>query len=207
MVEDLGLGTTCNMNSIFAEKFAVPSSSDHIEQTGRKMVATSRADIAVRTSVGEGLPILLIHDVGGSSDDFDLLFSFAFASDHKLIAIDLAGHGRSGEASDHETAYTTEGYAESLLETLERLDVENALIIDLSKDGRIGRELISIFPGAMGLAYLGEATFCETQNASTEHTPIYQVASLSEEALEPIIAGLELREAALSVALQLWYGG
>jgi pimeloyl-ACP methyl ester carboxylesterase len=195
------------MNSIYAEKFVTSPGSDAIGRPGHKTVATSRADIAVRTSAGEGLPILLIHEVGRASDDFDALFSYAIASDHKLIAIDLAGHGRSGEATDHETAYTTEGYAESLLETLERLDIENAFIIDRSKNGRIGRELMSIFPGAMGLAYLGDATICETQNASAEHTPIYQIASLSEEALEPIIASLELREAALSVALRLWYGG
>ena len=195
------------MHSSLVENFVSLPAGALVRPMKHKTLATSRADLAVRLSDGEGLPILLVHDVGGSSDDFDAMFSFAFAHDHRLLAVDLPGHGRSGEASDHETAYTIEGYAESLLETLERLDIESAFIIDLSPAGRIGRELMSILPGAMGLAYLGAATFCETQNSEPEQTPIYQISSLSEDALEPIIANLELREAALSVAPRLWYGG
>ena len=195
------------MSQLFAEKHVTMPAKAVDGRPQRDTIFTSRADISVRVSDGEGLPILLVHDVGGSSDDFDAMFSFALAHDHRLLAIDLPGHGRSGEASDHETAYTIEGYAESLLETLERLDIESAFIIDLSPAGRIGRELMSILPGAMGLAYLGAATFCETQNSEPEQTPIYQISSLSEDALEPIIANLELREAALSIAPRLWYGG
>ncbi len=172
-----------------------------------RMIATSRADVAVRSSIGEGLPFLLIHDVGGSSEDFDLMLSYAFALDHRLIAVDLPGHGRSGEASDPATAYTVDGYADTLLETLERLNIENAFLIDHSPDGRIGRELLSIFPGAMGLVIVGDATYCETQNSGFDVAPIYHVASTTEDALEPIILSLELREAALSVAPRLWYGG
>lgn len=173
-----------------------------------RTVATSRADVAVRTSAGEGLPFVLIHGVGRSSHDYDEMLSYAFAHDRLLIAIDLPGHGRSGEASDHESAYTVEGCAETLLETLERLNIENAIIVDQSEDGRIGRELLSMFPGAMGLVIVDSAaTFCETQNAGFETTPIYHIASMSEDALEPIIVSLELREAALSVAPRLWYGG
>jgi pimeloyl-ACP methyl ester carboxylesterase len=195
------------MNHQIAEKHVTVTAKTLDGRPQRNTVFTSRADIAIRVSDGEGLPILLVHDLNGSSEDFDALFSYAFAHDHRLLAVDLPGHGRSGEASDHETAYTVEGYAESLLETLERLDIESAFIIDLSPKGMIGRELLSILPGAMGLAYLGGATFCETQNSEPEQTPIYQISSLSEDALEPIIANLELREAALSLAPRLWYGG
>lgn len=192
---------------MIAQKFVAavdfPAAFGCVDRT----VATSRADIAVRTSAGEGLPFVLIHDIGRSSEDFNGMLSYAFSHDHRLIAIDLPGHGRSGEATAHEFADTVEAYAEMLLETLERLGVENAFIIDRSREGRIGRELVSIFPGAMGLVIVDDATYCETQNAEFEQTPIYHIASISEEALEPIIASLELREAALSVAPRLWYGG
>jgi pimeloyl-ACP methyl ester carboxylesterase len=170
-----------------------------------RTLATSRADVAVRLSNGEGLPILLIHGIGGSSDDFDDLFGYAFAHDHRLIAVDLPGHGRSGEASDHETAYTVEGYAETLLETLERLGIDNVFVIDLSEGGEIGRELLAIFPGALGLAVVDEGASGAEQG--DEPPEVYVITSISEEALEPVIRALELREAALSVAPRLWYGG
>lgn len=178
-----------------------------VSHAKRNTVATSRADVSVRLSDGEGLPILLIHEVGGSSDDFDALFTYALAHDHRLVAVDLPGYGHSGEASDHETAYTVEGYAETLLETLERLNIDNVFIIDLSQGGCIGRELTSTFPGALGLVVVGGATYCETQNLGLDYSPVYQTSSLDEETLEPIIMNLELREAALSVAPRLWYGG
>jgi pimeloyl-ACP methyl ester carboxylesterase len=195
------------MHPSLVEKFASLPAGPFAGAAERKTLPTSRADVAVRMSAGEGLPILLVHGIGGSSDDFDTLFGLAFAHDHRLIAVDLPGHGRSGEASDHDTAYTVEGYAESLLETLERLGIDNVFVIDRSENGCIGRELMAIFPGALGLAVVDDATFCETPDASLELPPIYRISSTSDEALEPVIQALELREAALSVAPRLWYGG
>jgi pimeloyl-ACP methyl ester carboxylesterase len=172
-----------------------------------KLLATSRADIAVRVSEGEGAPILLIHAIGGSGADFDPVFNYALARDHKVIAVDLPGHGRSGEASDHETAYTIEGYAETLLETLERLGVDSAFVIDQSQEGSIGKELMTIYPGMLGLAVVGGSFHGAVGESSFDTTPVYEIGALSEDALEPVILSLELREAALSIAPRLWYGG
>jgi len=194
------------MSAQIAQKLAVdPRYGDVFSQA--KLLATSRADIAVRVSEGEGAPILLIHAIGGSGADFDRVFDYAFAHDHKLIAVDLPGHGRSGEASDHETAYTTEGYAETLLETLERLGVDSALVIDQSRDGRIGKELMTIFPGMLGLAIVGGPFRGAVGDSCVESVPVYEIGAISEDALEPVILSLELREAALSIAPRLWYGG
>ncbi len=195
------------MNPQLVKDFSAEAPGALAEPGRHRTVATSRADIFVRFSDGEGVPIVLIHEIGGSGHVFDGLFADAFAHDHQLLAIDLAGHGRSGEASDHETAYTVEGYADTLLETLERLEIESAFVLDVSKGGRIGRELLSIFPGALGLIVVGDATYCETSPTDVALPPIYHVASLDEKALEPVILNLELREAALSLAPRLWYGG
>jgi len=173
-----------------------------------KLVATSRADVAVRLSQGEGAPILLVHAIGRSSEDFDDMFGYAVAWDHRLIAVDLPGHGDSGEASDPESAYTIEGYAETLLETLERLDVDSAFVIDLSKYGRIGKELMTIFPNMLGLAIVGGPARGAVVDSSVETpAPVYEIGAIDEASLEPIILSLELREAALSIAPRLWYGG
>jgi pimeloyl-ACP methyl ester carboxylesterase len=172
-----------------------------------EMLATSRADVAVRVSEGEGAPILLIHAIGGSSADFHSVFEYAFARDHQVIAVDLPGHGKSGEASDHETAYTVEGYADTLLEALERLGVDSAFVIDASLEGVIGKELMTIFPGMLGLAVVGGPFRGAVGDSSVDTIPLYEIGAISEEALEPIILSLELREAALSIAPRLWYGG
>ena len=194
------------MSAQTAQKFAIAPRSGALPN-GAKRLPTSRAEIAVRVGVGEGAPILLIHAVGGSSADFDEVFDYAFARDHRVIAADLPGHGHSGEASDHETAYTTEGYAETLLETLERLGVDSAFVIDQSREGRIGKELMTIFPNMLGLAVVGGAFHGAVGDSSVDETPIYEIGAISEDALEPVILSLELREAALSIAPRLWYGG
>ena len=80
-------------------------------------------------------------------------------------------------------------------------------LIDRYEDGCIGRELMAIFPGALGLAIVDDPLLFGTDDLNPELPPIYRIASASEEALEPIIQDLELREAALSVAPRLWYGG
>jgi pimeloyl-ACP methyl ester carboxylesterase len=194
------------MSAQNAQKLAVAPRSG-VPANQAKLLATSRADISVRLSEGEGAPILLIHAIGGSGADFDPVFDYALAHDHKLIAVDLPGHGHSGEASDHETAYTIEGYAETLLETLERLGIESAFVIDQSRDGKIGKELMTIFPGMLGLTVVGGPFHGAVGDSNVETTPVYEIGELSEDALEPVILSLELREAALSIAPRLWYGG
>ena len=170
-------------------------------------IAAAQPLPALVRAAGEGAPILLIHAQGGSSRDFDTLFASAIAADHRLIAIDLPGHGASGEAHDPETAYTIEGYADTALEALERLGIDNALIVDLSGDGWVGRELATIFPGMLGLAVVGSRARHADGDVFPGAPPIYEIPRLDEESLEPVLQSLELRDAALSLAPRLWYGG
>jgi len=44
-------------------------------------------------------------------------------------------------------------------------------------------------------------------DSCVESVPVYEIGAISEDALEPVILSLELREAALSIAPRLWYGG
>ena len=115
-------------------------------------IVTSRAEVAVRLSAGSGTAILLIHSVNGSSAQFNHLFETPFADQYRLIAIDLPGHGQSGEAYEPATAWTVYGYADLALEVLERLGIDNAFVVDRSPGGCIGHELMTIFPGMLGLA-------------------------------------------------------
>lgn len=172
-----------------------------------QVLPTSRADIAVRQSGGPGMSVLLLHAPASSKDMFDGLFQNEIANDYRLIAIDLPGHGASGEAHDPASAYTTEGYADSALETLERLGVERAFVVDASEDGWIGRELATIFPGLLGLAVLGLTNAEYVDDDDRGAPPVFQLPDFSDETLKPILKRMERREAALTLSPLLWYGG
>ena len=153
------------------------------------------------------MSVLLLHAPASSKDMFDGLFQNEIANDYRLIAIDLPGHGASGEAHDPASAYTTEGYADSALETLERLGVERAFVVDASEDGWIGRELATIFPGLLGLAVLGLTNAEYVDDDDRRCRPVFQLPDFSDETLKPILKRMERREAALTLSPLLWYGG
>jgi pimeloyl-ACP methyl ester carboxylesterase len=172
-----------------------------------QVLPTSRADIAVRQSAGPGMSVLLLHAPASSKDAFDALFQKELASDYRMIAIDLPGHGASGEAHDPASAYTTEGYADCALETLERLGVERAFVVDASQDGWIGRELATIFPGLLGLAVLGPSNADYVDDDDRGAPPVFQLPEFSEASLKPVLKRMERRETALTLSPLLWYGG
>ena len=171
------------------------------------VMATSRAEIAIRQRAGARSPILLIHAQGGSSRDFDALFASPIAADYRLIAIDLPGHGASGEAQYPEIAYTIADYADTVLAAIERLGIDNAFIIDLSSDGHVGRELATIFPGMLGLALLSSHTSVSHSEIFPDGPPVYEISRLDEDSLAPMLQNLELHATALALAPRLWYGG
>ena len=169
-------------------------------------IVTSRAEVAVRLSAGSGTAILLIHSVDGSSAQFNHLFEMPFANQYRLIAIDLPGHGNSSQAYDPETACTTEGYADVALEILERLDVDDAFVVDASRGGVIGRELMTIFPGMLGLAIVDGGPNRENPVVSGV-APIYMVEGASGIMLTPVFSAIPALEAAFARTPLLWYGG
>ena len=87
-------------------RFAGYSSPDAIEgreggDTGTIASQTITVDgLAVHvTSAGDGdrLPVILLHGFGGNMENWALVQP-ALASDRRVVAIDLPGHGRSGKA-------------------------------------------------------------------------------------------------------------
>ncbi len=172
-----------------------------------QVLPTSRADIAIRQSAGPGLSVLLLHAPSSSKEAFEQLFQSELAADIRLIAIDLPGQGASGEAHDPASAYTTEGYADTALETLERLGIERAFVVDASTDGWIGRELATIFPGMLGLAIPGTSNVEFVDDQGRGAPPVFALPDFSPQTLTPVIKRMELREAALTLSPLLWYGG
>ncbi|HEU0317292.1 MAG TPA: alpha/beta fold hydrolase [Solirubrobacteraceae bacterium] len=92
--------------------------------------------------IGSGPPLLLIHGLSCWQSWLENIC--AFASDHRVIAIDLPGFGRSPSPSD---PASIPGYARLVDAVCEALDVERAIVAGNSMGGFIGAELAIRFPG------------------------------------------------------------
>ena len=120
-----------------------------------RMISTNHADIAVRQTRGKKLPILLLHGGGLCKEVFDSQLESTLGAQYRMIAIDLPGHGASSDAFDPDRTYRIEGLADLALEVLERLDIDNAVVVGASLGGWVGLQMILTFPGLVGLALTG----------------------------------------------------
>ncbi|MFK8253840.1 alpha/beta fold hydrolase [Ancylobacter terrae] len=118
------------------------------------IVRTPHADIALRDSGGVGMPVLLLHGNSSCKDVFRHQMEGALARRYRMIAMDLAGHGESGDASDVR-AYTIPGHAETALYLLDLLGIPDAAVLGWSLGGHIGIEMLARRPSLRGLMIIG----------------------------------------------------
>jgi pimeloyl-ACP methyl ester carboxylesterase len=118
-------------------------------------VETSHGRIAVAESRADGPVVLMIHGNSSCKEVFAKQFDSPIGRSHRLIALDLPGHGASADAADPERTYCLGGYAETAVEVFERLDVKAAKAFGWSLGGHIGLEMISRFPGLKALMITG----------------------------------------------------
>ena len=110
-------------------------------------------DISVRQTLGKKLPILLLHAGGLCKETFDRQLESSLGAQHRMIAIDLPGHGASSDAFDPDRTYRIEGLADVALEVLERLDIDDAVVVLApSLGGWVVLQMIQTFQGLVGLA-------------------------------------------------------
>jgi len=109
--------------------------------------ATSRyGKIAVLDSGGSGLPLLMLHGAGASKGVFFRQFGSLTAQKHRVVSIDLLGHGRSDRAVEPEQAYTLEGFATGVIDVLNFMGIERIAIFGWSLGGHIAIELLRDHP-------------------------------------------------------------
>jgi pimeloyl-ACP methyl ester carboxylesterase len=85
------------------------------------------------TDEGSGPPVLLVH--GWSCDSHDWSWQIpALTADHRVLAVDLRGHGRSSVPAD---GYEPRVFARDLAGLLERLDVGPVLAVGHSLGGAV----------------------------------------------------------------------
>jgi len=91
---------------------------------------------------GNGPPLLLLHGVRGHSRRFRRLAEERLAERHRVISVDLRGHGRSG----WDPPWDLGTHVADVLETLDGLGVEQVTPIGHSYGGRVVTELAAVAP-------------------------------------------------------------
>lgn len=102
--------------------------------------------LAVRQSDGHGLPILMLHGVGYSGEVFARQFDSPLATMHRLVAIDLPGHGHSARSNSPHADYTIAANADLVAEAIGELGLSRTIVFGWSLGGHIGFELMGRYP-------------------------------------------------------------
>jgi 3-oxoadipate enol-lactonase len=90
---------------------------------------------------GEGPAVIFIHGLGGTSNVFDAQAAM-LATDHRVILVDLTGHGMSPRA--YETSIG--GWADDVLAILESCGVQTASIVAHSLGTIVAQRVIEQSP-------------------------------------------------------------
>ncbi|MFC5039485.1 alpha/beta fold hydrolase [Tianweitania sediminis] len=77
------------------------------------------------------------------------------ASKHRVITLDLPGHGGSQDAVDPQRTYTLPGYADAVCEVLEALSIKRAALAGWSLGGHVALEVASRWAGVAAIALTG----------------------------------------------------
>jgi pimeloyl-ACP methyl ester carboxylesterase len=118
-------------------------------------VPTRIAEIAIAESEGLGPAVLLLHGNASCKTIFRQQLDSVLGGEMRLIAMDLPGHGASGDARDPAAGYTLSGYAECACEVLAHLGVARAVVYGWSLGGHIAVDMISRYAGLAGVMVSG----------------------------------------------------
>ena len=86
---------------------------------------------------GQGTPVLLVHGLGSSTHDWEYQIP-ALAAHHRVIALDVRGHGRSDKPRER---YSIAGFAEDVAALIEHLRLAPVHLVGISMGGMIGFQL------------------------------------------------------------------
>lgn len=111
-------------------------------------------NIAVTASSGTGPAALLIDGNSASGRSFRHQLASPLGERHRLVAIDLLGHGQSANAADPQSTNTLPGYADVVADVVNQLDLTGAVLVGWSLGGHIALEAEHLLPNAAGLLIL-----------------------------------------------------
>lgn len=120
-----------------------------------RTILTPHAQVRLTDSGGNGFPLLLLHGSGTSRAVFEMQMASQLAERHRLIALDLPGHGESSDARDPAFGYTMPGFATVVTEVLDELGIERFAVFGWSLGGHVAIELMSRMPLMAGTMLMG----------------------------------------------------
>ncbi|WP_322093127.1 alpha/beta fold hydrolase [Paraburkholderia bannensis] len=121
----------------------------------RTTVTTSHGSIALQENGAGASTVLFIHGNSSCGDVFQHQLRGHLARDHRLIALDLPGHGQSDNAPDPSRTYSRSGFADATVELLHELNISEAVVVGWSLGGHIGIDMLTRFQGMRGLMIVG----------------------------------------------------
>lgn len=96
------------------------------------------------TDQGAGPALMLVHGFGGAKEDFsDQLDDLA--RDHRVITLDLRGHGES-DGPEEEARYSLDRFAADLVNVLDALDIARVRMLGHSMGGMVVRRFALAAP-------------------------------------------------------------
>lgn len=102
---------------------------------------------------GAGEPVVLLHGLGGSIESWtDTGILQDLAKDHRVIAFDLRGHGKS--AKPHEPERYGREMGLDVIRLLDHLGIPRAHVVGYSLGGMILSQLITLYPNRVATATL-----------------------------------------------------
>ena len=123
----------------------------------RTIVYVGGRAVAVYDTGGFKPPIVFVHGNSSSSRVWRRQFDGLLSSSHRLIAIDLPGHGASARAAPGERGFTYNlpGYAEILVDVALQRGAESAIFVGCSLGGHVVLQAADRLPDASGFLIFG----------------------------------------------------
>lgn len=120
---------------------------EFIEIAGNRLCYT-RAGPANKT-------VLFIHGNSSCKEAFTAQFRPLLDAGYGLLAVDLPGHGMSGDATEPGRQYTISGYADTLSQLVSALGLDRPLLCGWSLGGHIAMQMAGESDAYAGLAIIG----------------------------------------------------
>ena len=106
--------------------------------TRDQLIETDHGRIAIAESEGAGPAVLLIHGNSSCKEVFRNQLDGDLGRRHRMIAMDLPGHGASDDAREPERTYTMPGYADAAVQVLAACGADTAAVLGWSLGGLSG---------------------------------------------------------------------
>ncbi|MFD6858434.1 alpha/beta fold hydrolase [Rhodococcus sp. NPDC060090] len=143
-------------------------------ETSARTATPNGVTIAYRASVPHsadtGVPVVLVHGMGGDGRTWDRLARRLTAAGRRVVAVDLRGHGRSARAS----SYRFSEFAADVAGLCEHLGFDTVDLVGHSLGGHAGSLMAQQYPGLVRRLILEEAPLPLRENDPVPEIPSHR---------------------------------